>query len=573
MPDQKLAGEGFLVDDFTASAVLASQLRRLLNLTALASMGGAFTTEATTLYLSLKGIWEVPDAALDKHKEVDDAVTHLDNFFTPLLDPSHFDLAVRSSQVFLRRYPGGSAVASQPPSDPTYIDHALRAFTNTLKELDEALAESFSAPYTSRLTNLVTGIVVLCSVPVWAVYHHFHGTAAYAVVSHQLASVLAIARTSVRTMYTELVRPRSTSEGNLSPSEEYLLTVVDDALYSMISARLGYLAQFERKTSALPSRIRFAAETLNNRIRATAFWVSGPSDEPFVTLGKPARSGPEAKAFPYHGVVLHEGGERLHARSFFALPGAWAVFEDFCRLVCQAGFTVTVTAVGNSNGGRHPPHSTHRSGLEFDVDWTFTSDPKDRVRNLARRRKKYGTGIFRDVERGQYFSLEELPGDTTPPTHIYIEALSALVVFQAAALSGLRRYLYVDVTNMILAADYLGWVVDRGLFAEVGRKANVPVAEGMGHFNHLHGEVPSPAVSRLSGDALTRIFRQALVRDGNDEFSSYYFRPPVDASPAVIARVLQFTERWMQRSAAGLPALLPVWLSAEEVSRRLGLEG
>jgi len=567
--DRQTTVERLLADDIAASEVLASQLRRILDIASSASMGGAFAKDAKTFYLSLKKIWEQSDSRLEAYKEVEDAVSYLDGFLMPLLDSERFDAAVRVGQTFLRRYPGGSALASQPPSDPAYIDYALRAFTGTFEEVDDALVAAFSVPdVPPRVANLVVGVVVLCTVPIWAIYHHFHGTAAYAAVSHQLADVLAAGRTTVRMFHQGLVRQVAAGQ-NFTTDEEYLLVTVISVLHSMINVRLAYLAQFERDTSSLPPRIRFTADALDQQMRRTAFWVSGPPGERVVQLGRPREPNLEAKPFPYHGSIVYEGGERLHSRSFYALPDGWAVFEDFCRLVCQAGFTVTVTACGNAFGGRHPPHDTHRSGLEFDVDWAFTSDSRDRVRNLARRRKRYGTGIFRDVERDKYFSLEEIPGDKTPPTHIYIEALSALVAFQAAALSGLRRYLYVDVENMILAADYLGWIVDRALFAEVGRKANIPVIEGLGHFNHLHGEVPSPAVSRIDSEVLTRVFVQALIRDKNPDFSSYYLRAPVGASPASVDRVRRFGELWAQRSVDGLPALRPVWLPAEEVRLRL----
>jgi hypothetical protein len=51
-------------------------------------------------------------------------------------------------------------------------------------------------------------------------------------------------------------------------------------------------------------------------------------------------------------------------------------------------------------------------------------------------------------------------------------------VVQALVLSGLRRYLYSEIENMLDAADYLGGVVDKDLFTEVGRKGGCPEFRG-----------------------------------------------------------------------------------------------
>lgn len=568
-----------LAEEFAASEVIAVQLRRLFETAAPASRGGGFTREAKALQLSLKGIWERPDPGLDAYKETEDAVTFLDGFFAPLLSPDGFHVAARTGDRFLRRYPGGTALTSQVPGDPVYVDYALRAFTGTFMELDEALGSALAPPLGSRLANFVAGVVVLCSVPVRIAYHHFHGTAAYTVIADRHVKVLARARASARGAHAEMVLGGSGSGRALSSDEEYLLVTTLDVLQSMAGTKLDSVTRFQQHKANLPPRTRVPAAELAQRMRAREFWVHGPPDNRQAQLGKPSNAGPEDKPLPYYGTVIDADGERLHARSFHALPESWQVFENFCRLVCQAGFTVYVNACSNAHGGRHPKHVTHREGVEFDVDWTFTSNPSDKVRNLARRRKKYGTGIFRDVERDQYFSLEPVPGDPELHSHRNIEALSALVVFQAAALSGLHRYLYSDVENMILAAEYLGWVVDQRLFAEVGRKANIPVAEGANHANHLHGEVPSPATSRLDDAALTTIFHQALARDGHKEFSSTYLLPPWSAHPPKAdeeekeptpqeKRVAAFIQLWAERAAAGLPALLPIWLPTEELERR-----
>ncbi|WP_372348399.1 hypothetical protein [Streptomyces sp. KL116D] len=578
--DQRSLEKQDLAEESAASEAIAVQLRRLLEVAAPASRGGGCTREANALRLSLKGIWERGDPGLDAYKETEDAVAFLDGFFAPLLSPDAFTTALTGDR-FLRRYPGGTALTSQEPGDPMYVDYALRAFTPTFLELDEALAEALPAPLDARLANFVAGVVVLCSVPVRIAYHHFHGTAAYTVIAERHIRVLVGARASARAAHAEMVLSGAAGGRTLSSDEEYVLVTTLDAVQSMVTTRLDSVTRFQQDKADLPPRIRVPAAELTQRVAAIQFWVHGPPDNRRARLGKPSTTGPEDKPLPYYGTVLDAGGERVHARSFYALPESWRAFENFCRLVCQAGFSVYVNACSNAHGGRHPKHVTHREGVEFDVDWTFTSSPGDTVRNLARRRKKYGTGIFRDVERDRYFSLEPVPGDPQLHSHRNIEALSTLVVFQAAALSGLHRYLYSDVENMILAAEYLGWVVDQSLFAQVGRKANIPVAEGVNHADHLHGEVTSPVTRCLDETVLTTILHQALVRDAHKEFSSTYLLPPWQApssAPKTDAgaqkptpremRTTAFIHLWAERAAAGLPALLPVWLPTEDLQRR-----
>jgi hypothetical protein len=573
------AARRLVARDIDFVAVLAAQFNRVLAVAdpaapALEADGGR---AAERLVLALKAFWETSDPSLSAFKETEDATAYLVRFFTPMLQAGAFAQRLRTSDGFGAGLPpdtGGTDVSID------YVEHARRAFQGPLTRLEGAVAPWFAPVQLAPMRTAMTGVVLLTALPIWTVYHHFHGIAAYGDVQEHLRASLAAASTALGDVYSLVARPAVLDDRvvTLSPAAEQLLLTMLNALQAALSAKSGELDRFSMEVQGLPTRVHRTAKALTAERDAQPLWREGTGADTVVSLGTPPAGARDVALFPYLGLLEYEGGERTFARSFFALPTTWERLVDCARLVSQAGFVLVLTAACNPSGGRHPPHQTHRNGVELDLDWGFTStlwqtggQQRGKVRDLARRVRKPAVlvYIFRDTETGEYLTLVPNPADAGKPfTHTGIEALSTLVVIQALVLSGLRRYLYADIENMLLAADYLGLVLDPSLFVKVGRKANIPVAEGTGHYNHLHAEAQEGAARYLTPNNLTKIYGRALERDAHPEFQRF-LEPPRDADDDTKQRVKAFTDAWLQRSKQDppLPSLLPVWLPGSELSQ------
>ncbi|MFE7076930.1 hypothetical protein ACFU96_43260 [Streptomyces sp. NPDC057620] len=571
--DRRLeAARRLIMHDIDCAGVLAAQLNRVLAV----ADPVAPTLEADSgrgverLCLDLKAFWETPDPSLTALKETEDATAYLVNFFSPLLEAELLAHLLRTREGF---------GAGQPPaSDATvsigYVDHARRALREPLTRLETALAPWFTPNQFAHVRTSLTGITLLTVLPLWTAYHHLHGTAAHQEVRMRLHASLAGARDALGDLYGLVARPEILDDRVvvLTPATEHLLVTLINALQAAITVKSGYLDRFSAEIQVLPPRVHRTVTSLVSERDARVFRRTGKGADMIVSLGPPPPStdGGNMGVFPYLGALTYEGSARTFARSFFALPRTWERLVDCSRLVSQAGFALVVTAASNPSGGRHPPHQTHRSGVEVDLDWGFIdqfweSGGKQcgKVRNLARRIRKPANFIYiyQDVETGNYIMLEPHPADAhLPSSHTGIEALSTLVVIQALILSGLRRYIYADVENMLQASDYLGTALSSRLFPKVGQKENIPVVEGLGHYHHLHAEALEGGPRYLAPHHLTELYRLALDRDKHPAFQQF-LNPPADADDDTQQRVKAFARAWHKRSEQDppLPSLLPVW--------------
>jgi hypothetical protein len=413
------------------------------------------------------------------------------------------------------------------------------------------------------------GVSILASFPLWTVFHHFHGLATTEFVAPQFRASLDAAKSALPEVYraATAISVLDSQVSTVGPEAEYVVRSLTNVLFSVLVEKLDAFDGFKAEIQRVPARQRLPLDRLRQRVEERRFWRVQRGS--LVEVGLEGVDAPpdDAKFFDYWGPISYEGTEKSHERSFHALPEAWEMLIQFFRLVSQSGFASILTAASNPRGGRHPPHDTHRSGIDFDLDWGYVDGPS-RVPNLARRKKRFGKGRLLDLERDEVFELILDPRDqSVQEKQIRMPLVATLVVLQAAALSGLRRYLYVDTDAMSYAANQLGLLIDASLSGARRGTRNIPVAEGLAHYNHLHAEAKDlrspqrdrqPTSAFLSKEQLSKLYAHALLRDTDPRFQKE-LTAPWYFTPAEQGRVDEFAKKWMQRSNDGKPALLPLW--------------
>jgi len=559
------------------------------------SLGSAVTEAVSKVFLSLNQEWKpVPD--------VDPAEESIVNFFDPFLEAASLPDLMAS---------GAGSLTTRS----TFIQRMTIACAPVFTGVEAVLANSgFPQEQTNMVLGVTIGTATLCAFPLWTVYCDFHGLVAYEKVMPRLLESLRAAELILNDMSASVLASMPSSMVQVGHLDQ-ILSHLNSSLRQALLQKAGpYLAAFAANAEAnFQARTRIKEADLNASIESVTFWRNESSGEPEISLGR-APIDPQGRAFPYFGGIFLKADENVQQRSFFALPAAWDALVQAGRFVSQAGFWLYVNAANNPYGGKHPPHQTHQNGGDFDLGWTFIRtklfDPKDSAyrkdpadkgeknqhENLARMQKKQppapGSVIFVDPVTRKEFSLVPVPQDKNKPeTHAQIQKLAVHVVLQAVALSGLKRYLYADSSNMRYAATNLELAMSHladkfGLAdphlnpSESTQKAVIAFTESMVHYNHLHAELlarkaisTGPLLDEKNIVAmLTFLYQLARERDQNDSFYDEMFQPrshvEKDESEA---RVQPFRDEWKKRSESGLPSLLPVWLSVERTEEFMGL--
>lgn len=520
--------------------------------------------------------------------DLDPAEKVLVEFFDPLLDASSLGDQLRSGSL---TFPGQGLVG------------LTQAFAPFLTQLEGVLAAAgFSADQSNLAISAAMGAILLCAFPLWTVYSALHGLAAHNRVVPRLQASLPVAGRALDGMIGSVV---ATAAATQAAGFAAILSRLSTSLRQALNQKAGpYLDAFGANAQSIFTlRTQLRESDLNAQVSSIQFWAHAAAGKTEVSLGAgPVQVGDPS--FPYLGGIYFNAPACTQARSFLALPDAWAALAQAARFVSQAGFWLYVNAANNPYGGRHPPHDTHFNGGDFDLGWTYIGvnpidpDPRSEANkheNLARMRKaKPQSGyypIFSDPVKKEDYTLIPIPEDRQmPPTHAGIQKLAFHVVVQAVALSGLRRYLYADAQNMRyalsnlgLAASYLASqlnIADPRLDPWDGtNKAAIPVTEAMAHYNHLHGELfrraaftPNPILEGMNFQKfLSFIYKLAIERDQDTAFYTEMLQPRYGVQRNESeAKIKPFRDAWCARSKAGLPSLLPVWLTSQRWNQFMG---
>jgi hypothetical protein len=590
-----------IAQDIESVAFLSARLNEFL-----ASMGsgipigslGSQVTEAVSkVFLSLNQEWEpVPD--------LDPAEKSIVNFFDPFLEAASLpELMASGARTLTTRN--------------SFIQSMTIACAPVFTGVESVLANSgFPQDQTNLVLGVTIGTATLCAFPLWTVYHDFHGLVAYEKVLPRLRESLRVAELILNDVSASVLASIPSFTVQLGRLDQVLSHLNSSLRQALLQKSGPYLAAFAANAEAnFKARTRIKEADLNARIEGVTFWHNEAGGEPKISLGR-APIDPQARAFPYFGGIFLKADDSVQQRSFFALQNAWDALEQAGRFVSQAGFWLYVNAANNPYGGKHPPHQTHQDGGDFDLGWTFIRDklfdPQDSVyrkdpadkgeknqhENLARMQKKQppapGSVIFVDPATRKEFSLEAVPQDKNkPPTHAAIQKLAVHVVLQAVALSGFQRYLYADADNMRYAATNLELAMGH-LAGKLGladphlnpwestQKAVIAFTEGMVHYNHLHAELFAQKVIPMGPfldkknivATLTFLYQLARERDQNNDFYKEMLQPRKNVEnnkkDESEDRIKPFRDEWKKRSEVGLPSLLPVWLSVEQIEEFMG---
>jgi hypothetical protein len=564
------------------------------HLAGLASLTGAspptITEQAvTSFYLTLKADWERRTSPLlEGLQELIAAESFCAAYFFPLLSPDDLKSEFTDPAIFRdatrRALRSGTVLPDAPYVTLGYhesVSHVPGGAFGVIEDLIESsLANVGPLSTTSRVTRAAMTAFFEASVPIYTLYHHCHGLATARVLAPRLESAIAVARSRLREQIAADVSSLAALQaGFFDPRRTITLELIGELFDTALVLKLSLLERFRQMIATIRKRSFLPARELNARA-ASVFWRLGPSDSPTgVGLGNPPKDDAVAtrRITPR---VWYEGSPQTFDRSFWAPDECWFAFQDLVQLMSQSGFALALIAASSPLDGRHPPHLTHRNGIEFDVDWGFP-DPASQeasastvvvVPNLARAEKKTkgSKATYIDQYTGQTFDLVPVAGDERPTTQTGIAQVATLAMFQAAVLSGFHRYLYVDATNLRQAVEYLGIGIDRTLFTEPNLTNNIPFAEGMGHYNHLHAEYGGKKGAFLTPENLLKMYQRALARDNDAEFKALMDRTPESMRKSE-PLLKKFRDDWFARATASFPSLLPVWLSTKDLKKAFGL--
>jgi len=596
---QRIVGDvesvGFLIDRLNEFLAGANS-----NASTDAQMG----IDVINAFFSLQDEWAAkPRNFTDAVADTDPAEQYLLEFFYPLLDVDSLQRELESGSTnFL--------------SQTSFGESATQAYLPLFNKLQQVLTGAgFTQSQTSAVLGISMGVILLCSFPLWVVYRDFHGVAAHKRAVPRLQNSLSRARFLLDDMRIRVVE---TAPGAQAADFDAVLSRLNTSLRQAVIQKSGpYLTAFEANAQAnfLERQLPREAD-LNTTVESVQFWLNSSGGKNTVTLGAQGLD-PSDKPFPYLGRIRFIANEKQLARSYWAIPQGWATLAQFTRLVSQAGFSLRLNAANNPFGGRHEPHrNSHENGGDFDLGWTYIRtffgtdpaerdkdaiDPNNRREDVAQMEMVPPLGktkppldgrlpIFTDPSTGHSFNLKPIPQDKDKPeTHAQIQKLAAHVVLQAVALSGFRRYLYADAQNMRYAANNLGLAmsflakklgvqdprVDPWAFT---KKAVIPFVEPVGHYNHVHAELfaapavdPGPLLKDQFTETLTFLYELALERDQDDSFYAEMFQPRKGTQRNESEeRIKPFRKDWQDRSNAGLPSLLPVWLTEARLNQFRG---
>jgi hypothetical protein len=579
--------------DVAAVAYLVGQIKQFFS--AVSSGPGAETDQiaqsAEQYFAWTKTSWERTNGtSLGNLREVDAAETFVVGFFTPLLEAKQLADQLTDPTIF-----GAAALLEVPSSGPSLqptgaltqvsftgppIPNFLLVYAGVFTRFHDLLvSQGLPLNAADAVASFTMGTFLICSFPVWTIYHELHGLMAFERVRQRLQDSIDACQTARDSLLSDvLATPRPTATTDPAYTVSSLFGILDTSLRKK---RDDYLPTFAAQCQQLNAqRIKLKADELGTELKSEGFWAEGTGKKTVVNFGKIPSGTPAANILNYIGEVRYAATEAGQERSFWAPRPTWTLLTKAARLISQAGFHTYVTAVDNPYGGRHPPHLTHRDGFEVDLVWTVTSDPADTTKPLAQSQLNYGSGIFFDVNRQRYFDVAPVNKNQhfESVSHSGLAMLATRVALQAIALAGFARYLYLDFLNMRWAAQDLGLVIDKSLDPFSGGQGNIPVVEGMGHYNHLH--IEAPGAGEKAGNFFTRrvltiIYHLALLRDQDNDFLNTMFEPPdvsVFATPAQQHKASEFQGRWLAASSHGQPSLLPVWVSAEVRDRLQGGE-
>jgi hypothetical protein len=395
------------------------------------------------------------------------------------------------------------------------------------------------------------GIAALASVPVLTLYHGGHGSAVVEEIEPALSETTRSAHPLVEEMCDTLV------------------SFVGSTIAEILRGLLSQLLILRERNGCELMRLATAATQTRQLMKPSLI----PSGD--VSVAFERADGTQQTLVIRPAITISSSDEEI----YWVNSDLWPRFAGLGLLVNQAGVKLFVTAANNRWGGKHPPHSTHRSGKEIDLDWGYTipsSDPKRRadrtVPNLAQQKKQDSkNGAYWDPRKNKAYDF--VPVGPGPTTQIGYDALTTWVLLQAPAFYGFTRFLYGDTESMGAALAALKRAFPELdvpiLYPKEGEKRGEPahaaLFEPSGHFNHLHieGETTPPFETeanalRLDDAMLDRLYELALQRDVSPAFVAYFFGEQPDELSAESSNAL--FDAWMQRSEAGDPPLLPVWV-------------
>jgi hypothetical protein len=346
-------------------------------------------------------------------------------------------------------------------------------------------------------------------------------------------------------------------------------------------------ALLELRARADCAVLRLGTQASDGRIRIGPATV--PAGPVTVRVEPEAAAAVELRVEPR----LHFTAGADYDEIYWMDAASWKQFLGAALLVNQSGVSLAVTAGSNRWGGRHPPHATHRSGKEIDLDWSYfvagTSEERT-VPNLQQmERVNYGPddprGQFvdpakKDKASGRPMTFAFVPvgkqGDAAPVTQVGFDALATWVVVQALPFVGFTKLLYSDTQNMAEALRHLQeafpelpvpsvWPHKAETSELKPPVSQIALVEPSGHFNHLHAEASgNPAVDdpaspfRINRATLMRLYALARARDTDPAFRARFFPGSVAATRSNVD--VGNWEAWQARAASPAPALFPVWV-------------
>ena len=416
-----------------------------------------------------------------------------------------------------------------------------------------------------RAFALAYGIAALSAVPLRSIYEYFHGTAAVEVVEPALD---AAGQAAAAALAAPWLGPLAAIDPDLP---EIFRTLMSEALKRR--ARQG--CDLYAPALAAPVRTQFTAPppTTESMAVSSAKW-------PKLRL---------ARCFEAATVVDYG---RLDGEVYWAHEVGWERLMQASDYINQAGFALILNAGNNRWGGRHPPHDTHRNGLDFDLDVAVPFAPGDvgalragsakrgfrRIADLAKLQKVSSPkGVFVD-EAGQPFNLVPVQGGkpSAPTSQLTVDRLALWVALQALQLVGMDDVLYGDFENMQSSIRHLqgrlaGTSPMRPV-ATAGRKLPPrgeprQLLETTEHYNHLHAECPRKLNVSLSAppgftgqsdwEALNALLLGwAEERDRDPRFLALMFGADVLSATSLES---VYRSYWLERYKTNGPALLPVW--------------
>jgi hypothetical protein len=572
--------------DVVAVADLLEQIKKFAYFPpGLVTQADQIVSSAEQYFAWAKSSWERTNGTmLSNLREVDAAEAFVVAFFTPLLEAKQLSDQLTDQTIF-----GTQALLEVPTSGPSLqpirpltqvsftgppIPNFLLVYAGVFTWFHDLLvSQGLPLNVADAVASYTMGTFLVCSFPLWTVYHELHGKMAFDRVLERLQeSVDECQDMGIKVLSTVLATPRPTTPVDSAQTVSLWLDVLAAALRNKRGDLPAFAALCQQVNS---ERIRLPADQLNADLKAEGFWTEGAGKKTVVNFGKIPSGTPAANVLSYVGEVRYAADETIQERSFWAPRSTWTLLTRAVRLISQAGFHTYITAVDNPYGGRHPPHLTHRGGFEVDLVWTVTSQPGDTVNNLAQSNIRYGHGFLFDVNTQRYFDVQPVKDNRhwESVSHTGLAELSTRVALQAIALAEFARYLYLDFLNMKFAAQDLALALgDKSLNPFAGG-GPIPVVEGLGHYNHLHVEAPSSqlkAPKYFTQRVLTILFHLALLRDQDDDFLSSMFEPQDTAFPTKAQEdaATEFQGQWIAASSHEQPSLLPVWLS-RELRRRL----